>query len=351
MSDSKDKPRQGLTYSDSGVSIDKANQAKDRICKLAESTFNSSVVSGIGSFGGLFRPDLGGYSDPILVSSSDGVGTKLKLAFMTGKHNTVGRDLVSHCTDDILVMGAEPLFFLDYIATGVLDPSVVGDIVEGLAGGCKEAGCVLIGGETAEMPDFYQPGEYDLAGFIVGIADRRRILQPEMVCAGDVLIGLPSSGLHTNGYSLARRLFFEELQMGVDTWVDELGKSVGDELLTPHKNYLSAIKPLLSTGFLHGMAHITGGGIPGNLNRVLNKNLDAVVDCSAWEIPAVFEFMREQGRIENQEMFKAFNMGIGMILIVRKGAEDQVLSMLRSKDESPLILGEVVKGTGKVILS
>ena len=351
MSDNKDRPRRGLTYSDSGVSIEKANQAKARICKLAESTFNSSVISGIGSFGGLFRPDLGGYAEPVLVSSADGVGTKLKLAFMTGKHNTVGKDLVSHCTDDILVMGAEPLFFLDYIATGVLEPSVVGDIVEGLAEGCKEAGCVLIGGETAEMPDFYQPGEYDLAGFIVGIADRRRILQPEMVREGDVLIGIPSSGLHTNGYSLARRLFFEELRMGVDTWVGELGKSVGDELLTPHKNYLPSVKPLLSTGFLHGMAHITGGGIPGNLNRALTNELDAVVDCSAWEIPPVFKFMREQGRIETQEMFRTFNMGIGMILIVRNAAEEQVLTMLRSKGEEPVILGVVVKGTGKVILS
>jgi len=350
MSNSKDGKR-GLTYSDSGVSIEKANQAKERICKLAESTFNSSVVSGIGSFGGLFRPDLGGFADPILVSSADGVGTKLKLAFMTGKHNTVGVDIVSHCTDDILVMGAEPLFFLDYIATGVLDPSVIGDIVEGLAKGCREAGCVLLGGETAEMPDFYQPGEYDLAGFIVGIADRRRLLQPEMVGEGDVLIGLPSVGLHTNGYSLARKLFFDELGMDADTWVDELGKSVGDELLTPHKNYLPSVKPLLSTGFLHGMAHITGGGIPGNLNRALPGELDAVVDCSTWEIPAVFEYIKGHCRIESLEMFKAFNMGIGMILIVKNSAEEQVMAILKEKGENPVIMGEVVKGSGKVILS
>ncbi len=341
----------GLTYSDSGVSIEKADQAKARISKLAASTFNSSVISGIGSFGGLFRPDLSGYSDPVLVSSADGVGTKLKLAFMTGRHNTVGLDLVSHCTDDILVMGAEPLFFLDYIATGVLEPSVVGDIVEGLARGCREAGCVLIGGETAEMPDFYQPGEYDLAGFIVGIADRRRLLQPDMVREGDVLIGLPSTGLHTNGYSLARRLFFEELQMKADTWVEELGKSVGEELLTPHKNYLPSIKPLLSTGFLHGMAHITGGGIPGNLNRVLPGELDAVVDRSSWKVPPIFEFIREHGEIELTEMFRAFNMGIGMILIVSKSTEEQVQAMLRSKGESPVVLGKVVKGSGKVVLS
>jgi phosphoribosylformylglycinamidine cyclo-ligase len=351
MSDDKESPRRGLTYSDSGVSIEKADQAKARISKLAASTFNSSVISGIGSFGGLFRPDLGAYSDPVLVSSADGVGTKLKLAFMTGRHNTVGVDLVSHCTDDILVMGAEPLFFLDYIATGVLEPSVVGDIVEGLAKGCREAGCVLIGGETAEMPDFYQPGEYDLAGFIVGIAERRRIFQPEMVHEGDVLVGLPSTGLHTNGYSLARRLFFKELGMSADTWVEELGKTVGDELLTPHKNYLPAVKPLLSTGFLHGMAHITGGGIPGNLNRVLSDDLDAVVDCSSWEIPPVFRYIREKGSIETSEMFRAFNMGMGMILIVRNSAEQQVLAMLRSKGEKPVMLGSVVKGTGKVVLS
>ncbi len=351
MENSKDENRRGLTYSDSGVSIEKADQAKARIIKLAESTYNSSVVSGIGSFGGLFRPDLGGFSDPILVSSADGVGTKLKLAFMTGRHKTVGIDIVSHCTDDILVMGAEPLFFLDYIATGVLEPSVIGDIVEGLSVGCREAGCVLMGGETAEMPDFYQAGEYDLAGFIVGIADRRRILQPEMVREGDVLIGLPSTGLHTNGYSLARKLFFEKLGMDADTWVDELGKSVADELLTPHKNYLPSIRPLLSTGFLNGMAHITGGGIPGNLNRALPEDLDARVDSSAWETPAVFEFIREQGSIETREMFKAFNMGIGMILIVRNSAEEQVLSMLKDKGEEPVILGDVVKGSGKVVLS
>ena len=350
MANNQEGKRPGLTYSGSGVSIEKADQAKKRIGKLAASTFNESVVSGIGSFGGLFRPDLGGFSDPILVSSADGVGTKLKLAFMTGKHNTVGVDIVSHCTDDILVMGAEPLFFLDYIATGVLDPTVVGDIVEGLARGCREAGCVLLGGETAEMPDFYQPGEYDLAGFIVGIADRRRILQPEMVREGDVLIGLPSTGLHTNGYSLARKLFFEELELDVNTYVDELGKTVADELLTPHKNYLPAIKPLLSTGFLHGMAHITGGGIPGNLNRALPGHLDDQVDCSAWEVPAVFEFIREKGRIETPGMFRAFNMGIGMILIVRNSAEEQVLSMLKGKGESPVLLGKVIKGTGKVVL-
>jgi len=351
MTEKTHQPRRGLTYSDSGVSIEKADQAKARISELAASTFNASVVSGIGSFGGLFRPDLSGYSDPILVSSADGVGTKLKVAFMSGNHKTVGMDIVAHCTDDILVMGAEPLFFLDYIATGVLDPRVVGDIVEGLARGCREAGCVLIGGETAEMPDFYQPGEYDLAGFIVGIADRRRILQPEMVREGDVLIGLPSAGLHTNGYSLARRLFFEELRMDVDTWVEELGKSVGEELLTPHKNYLPVIRPLLSTGFLNGMAHITGGGIPGNLNRALPKTLDAVVDSSTWEVPSVFKFIQERGGIEKDEMFRAFNMGVGMVLIVRNSAEELVLAMLREKDEQPVILGGIVKGTGKVVLS
>jgi len=350
MREKSKRPGKGLTYSESGVSIEKADQAKVRIRSLAESTFNSSVVSGIGSFGGLFRPDLRGFSDPVLVSSADGVGTKLKLAFMTGKHDTVGIDLVSHCTDDILVMGAEPLFFLDYIATGVLDPSVVGDIVDGLAAGCREAGCVLIGGETAEMPDFYKPGEYDLAGFIVGIADRRRILEPEMVREGDVLIGLPSTGLHTNGYSLARRLFFDELEMGPDTWVDDLGKTVADELLTPHKNYLPAIKPLLSTGLLHGMAHITGGGIPGNLNRVLPETVDAVVESSSWEAPPVFRFIREQGGIEDGEMFRAFNMGIGMILIVKHASEEQVMTVLRSRGEDPVVIGNVVEGSGKVVL-
>lgn len=351
MSKQNKEPRKGLTYSESGVSIEKANQAKARIVKLAESTFNSSVVSGIGSFGGLFRPALEGYSDPILVSSADGVGTKLKLAFMTGNHKTVGIDIVAHCSDDILVMGAEPLFFLDYIATGILDPEVVGDIVEGLARGCREAGCVLIGGETAEMPDFYQPGEYDLAGFIVGIADRRRILQPELVKEGDLLVGLPSNGLHTNGYSLARRLFFEELKMEPATWVEEFGRNVGEELLVPHKNYLPSIRPLLPTGFLHGMAHITGGGIPGNLNRALPDNLDAVVKTSSWQVPPVFKYMQEKGNIDDREMFKTFNMGIGMILIVSSSAREQAMKMLEMRDEKPVLLGEVVSGEGKVVLS
>ncbi len=248
---------QGLTYRDAGVDIDKANEAKQRIKELARSTFNRNVLSEIGAFAGQYRLDLSSYSKPVLVSSADGVGTKLKIAFLTGIHDTVGIDIVSHCTNDILVQGALPMFFLDYIATGTLEPHVVAKIVEGLAEGCRKSECVLLGGETAEMPDFYRAGEYDLAGFIVGIADEEGLYNPSLVTEGDRLIGLPSSGLHTNGYSLVRKLVFEQERMEVETYVDELEKTIGEELLVPHRNYLRTVKSLILDSKLSGIAHIT----------------------------------------------------------------------------------------------
>ena len=348
MSSDHDSPTPQLTYADAGVDIDRADAAKDRIKKLARTTFSPAVLRDVGSFGGLFRPDLGSLNRPVLVSSADGVGTKLKLAFLTGIHNTVGVDLVAHCTNDILVQGAVPLFFLDYIASGWLDGSVIEQVVEGLARGCREAGCALLGGETAEMPDFYQPKEYDLAGFIVGIVDEFKILGADRVQPGDVLIGLPSSGLHTNGFSLARKVFLEVAALSLESHVAEFGRSVGAELLEPHRNYLPVLRELLAGDDLHAMAHITGGGIPGNLNRILPASLDARVNRGSWEIPPVFRFLRNQGRISDREMYRTFNMGVGMILIVDRNHLTRVESFLQRKQERYMLIGEVVAGSGKV---
>jgi len=340
---------QGLTYRDAGVDIDKANEAKQKIKELALSTFNRNVLSEIGSFAGQYRLELSGYSKPVLVSSADGVGTKLKIAFLTGIHNTVGIDIVSHCTDDILVQGALPMFFLDYIATGTLDPQVVAKIVEGLAEGCKQSECVLLGGETAEMPDFYSAGEYDLAGFIVGISDEEGLFNPSLVSKGDRLIGLPSSGLHTNGYSLVRKLVFEQERMKVETYVDELGKTIGEELLVPHRNYLKTVKNLVLDRKLSGIAHITGGGITENLDRVLPSGLDARVELGTWETLPIFRFIQERGRVSKEEMLRTFNMGIGLVLVVPEKNVAEVEENFRSRSEKFFHIGSVVEGTGKVI--
>lgn len=341
--------RAGLTYSQAGVDIDAANQAKRKIKELARSTFNASVLTEIGSFAGVFRPDFQGLDQPVLLASADGVGTKLKIAFMTGVHDTVGIDIVAHCTDDILVLGALPLFFLDYIATGRLEPQVVEQIVAGLAAGCRQSNCVLLGGETAEMPDFYQPGEYDLAGFIVGIADQNKLFKPERVSRGDILLGLASSGLHTNGYSLVRKLFFAEERLTVDTYVDAFGRTVGEELLEPHRNYLPLVKPLIEENLLSGIAHITGGGITENLNRVIPPSLDAVVQTGSWETKPVFRFIQERGNVEGREMLRTFNMGVGMILIVPRANADTVGASLRAAGERCFEIGEVRAGSGRVL--
>lgn len=341
----------GLTYSQAGVDIDKANLAKNRIKALARSTFNASVLTEIGAFAGVFRPDWKEFRKPVLLASADGVGTKLKIAFMTGIHNTVGVDLVAHCTNDILVLGAIPLFVLDYIATGKLEPGIVEQIVQGLADGCRQARCVLLGGETAQMPDFYQPGEYDLAGFIVGIADESEVLSPNRVRQGDLLVGLPASGLHTNGYSLARKLFFEIEGLTVESYVDDFGKTVGEELLTPHRCYLDAVQPLLKKGKVRALAHITGGGITENLDRALPPTLDARVQLGSWEVLPVFQFIQSRGRVSQSEMLRTFNMGVGLILIVAPDDEAAVTSELREAGHRPVLLGEVVPGTGKVVYS
>lgn len=345
-----DADSNGLTYSQAGVDIERAGAVKQRIKSLARSTFNSQVLTEIGSFGGVFRPDLGGLESPVLISSADGVGTKLKIAFMTGIHNTVGLDLVAHCTNDILVCGAKPLFFLDYLAAGELQPRVVEELVTGVAAGCREAGCALLGGETAEMPDFYDPGEYDLAGFIVGLAEESRMYDPSQVRVGDRLLGLPSSGLHTNGYSLARKLFFEQEQLSVDTHVDELGRTLGEELLEPHRGYLNWIRRPMQQGRLRAIAHITGGGIPGNLDRVLPSGVDAFVETDSWEAPPIFKLIESMGRVSQREMFRTFNMGVGMILVVAPSEVDVVLESLRSESLSVFEMGEIRQGEGKVVL-
>src|SRR5690242_6927405 len=273
-----------ISYSEAGVDIDAATRATDRIKELARRTFNERTLSEIGSFGGMFDGAFPHMAQPVLVASADGVGTKLKIAFATGVHNTVGRDLVNHCVNDILVQGARPLFFLDYVATGKLSPEVVASVVEGVANGCRENGCVLLGGETAEMPGFYAEGEYDIAGFIVGVVDRSRIIDGRSIVPGDVLIGLPSAGLHTNGYSLARRVFFEIAGWKVNTYVGELGKSAGDALLAPHRSYLNLLKPVIERKWAKGLAHITGGGITENLPRILPDGCGAEIDTRSWQV-------------------------------------------------------------------
>jgi phosphoribosylformylglycinamidine cyclo-ligase len=333
-----------MDYKTAGVDIDAGNETVRRIKALARSTFTSSVLSEIGSFGGLFRFDTTGWKQPILVSSADGVGTKLKVAFMTNRHRTIGIDLVNHCVNDILVQGARPLFFLDYLATGRLQPDVAEQIVEGLARACRDNGCALLGGETAEMPGFYREGEYDLAGFIVGAVDGDQLIDGRSIAINDVLVGLPSSGLHTNGYSLARRIVFEHLGLTAETEVAAIGGTIGDVLLTPHRSYLHAVYPLVAKGAIKGMAHITGGGITDNLPRILPKGTAARIDRGNWTVPAVFEWLQRTGDVPVDDMFRAFNMGIGLILVCTPALVDVVLEDLRSRHETPLIVGEVTGG-------
>ncbi len=340
----------GLSYAASGVNIDAGNQAKRRIRELVRSTFNPQVLSELGLFGGLFRLDAGAEREPVLVASADGVGTKLKIAFLTGVHHTVGYDLVAHCVNDILVQGARPLFFLDYIATGVMKPEVVTQVVDGLVRGCREFGCALIGGETAEMPDFYDAGEYDLAGFIVGVVERGRILDGAAVRPGDIVLGLPSVGLHTNGYSLARKIFFDHLGLWPETPVAELGGTVGEVLLRPHKGYLRSLWPCLERGLVRGLAHITGGGLLENIPRILPAGCGVEIRRGAWPVPPVFTFMAREGRVAEAEMYRVFNMGVGMAVIVAPDAAAEVEAMLRAAAEEVHRIGSVVAGAGEVIV-
>jgi phosphoribosylformylglycinamidine cyclo-ligase len=335
-----------MDYRQSGVDIDAANEAVRRIRRLARSTFTAGVLSDIGSFGGLFRFESGRFIDPILVSSADGVGTKLKVAFMAGRHDTVGRDLVNHCVNDILVQGAEPLFFLDYLGTGRLSPEVAEQVVSGVACACRENGCALVGGETAEMPGFYADGEYDLAGFIVGVVDRARLIDGSSIVPGDVLLALPSAGLHTNGYSLARRIVFDVCGFSADTVVPELGTTAGEALLAPHRSYLAAVRPLLDEGLVKGMAHITGGGLTENVPRVLPEGCGVEIDRAAWQTPAVFRFLQRRGGIVDAEMYRAFNMGIGLVIVCSADDTDRVLTLLGP--DTIRSLGRVVPGNRAV---
>lgn len=338
-----------MDYKSSGVDIDAGNETVRRIKKLAKGTFTPGVLSDIGSFGGLFKLDTAAFTEPVLVSSADGVGTKLKVAFMTNRHRTIGADLVNHCVNDILVQGATPLFFFDYLATGRLSPDVAEQIVEGLARACSDNGCALLGGETAEMPGFYADGEYDVAGFIVGAVDRVKIIDGKTIAAGDVLIGLPSTGLHTNGYSLARKIAFEELKLQVDTHVPDLGETVGEAFLRTHRSYLPVIRPLLPGGKIKGMAHITGGGITDNLPRVLPPGTAARVNRASWRVPTLFRWLGESGRVPEYDLRRSLNMGIGMILVVAAADVDAVRqALLDAGEANSVVIGDIITGEPEV---
>jgi phosphoribosylformylglycinamidine cyclo-ligase len=340
-----------FTYTDAGVSIDAANRATEKIKELARATFNARTLSEIGSFGGMFDAAFPGLKQPVLVASADGVGTKLKIAFATGTHNTVGRDLVNHCVNDILVQGARPLFFLDYIATGALKPEVVASIVEGMATACRENGCVLLGGETAEMPGFYTAGEYDVAGFIVGLVDRARVIDGGAIVAGDVLLALPSVGLHTNGYSLARKLFFEVAGYDVETHLPELGESIGAALLKPHASYLRVLDGLLDQGLIKGLAHITGGGLLENIPRILPEGTSVAIERGSWPILPIFKLMQEIGSVEDAEMYRTFNMGVGMVIIAAPADAPAILAHVRARDEQCYQIGRVGEGHREVLIT
>jgi phosphoribosylformylglycinamidine cyclo-ligase len=336
-----------MDYRSAGVDIEAAEDAKERYRRLVESTRTAGAVGAFGSFGGLFRAPTG--DRPLLVASADGVGTKIKVAIESGRHDTIGHCLVNHCVNDILAQGALPLFFLDYVAFGVLDPAVAEAVVTGVAAGCRENGCALIGGETAEMPGLYTPPDYDLAGFIVGTVEEKAALGPERVRAGDHIVALASSGLHTNGYSLARRIVQDRMRLGVDDeFPGESGTTVADVLLRVHRSYLPSLKPLLPE--IHALAHITGGGIPGNLNRALPPSLDAVVHTSSWTVPNVFGQLGSAGGVPTVELFRAFNMGVGMMVICDVLNADHIIAAAEEGGVHAWHAGEVVRGTGVVRL-
>jgi phosphoribosylformylglycinamidine cyclo-ligase len=331
---------ESMRYQDAGVNIDEADRAVSSIRKLARDTFTRGVLTDIGSFGACYS--LAGWKNPVLISSADGVGTKIKIAFATGRHDTVGEDLVNHCVNDIAVQGARPLFFLDYFATGKLEAGVAAQVVAGLARGCRANGCALIGGETAEMPGLYAPGEYDLAGFIVGAAERHALLTGARIEAGDVLLGLPSSGLHTNGYSLARKLLFEVARYAPGTVLPELGTPLADALLAVHRSYLKPIRALADAGLLRGAAHITGGGITDNTPRMLPEGLAAEIDTAAWKIPPIFPLLRQLGNLPEDDFRRTFNLGVGMILAVPQKRATRAEAVLRKSGDPFFAVGRVV---------
>lgn len=331
------------TYKDAGVDIDAGNTFVKMIKPLVKATSRPEVLADIGGFGGLFSLNTGKYKNPVLVSGTDGVGTKLKLAFMADRHDTVGIDLVAMCVNDIIVQGAEPLFFLDYLATGKLDPEKGAAIVKGIAEGCMQAGCALIGGETAEMPGFYADGEYDMAGFTVGVVERDNLIDGSSITVGNRLIGLASSGLHSNGYSLARKVIFDRMGLGIDDQIPGFGKSVADELLTPTRIYVKSILNLLRDFQINGIAHITGGGLLENVPRVLPHGCKAVIGKTSWQVPAIFRLLQEGGNIDDEELFRTFNCGIGMVLAVPEKDADEIMIRLSGLNEQAVIIGEVAK--------
>jgi phosphoribosylformylglycinamidine cyclo-ligase len=330
-----------MRYSDAGVNISAADAVKRRIAAMAGKTFRRGVLAPVGGFGGLFQLDRKRWRDPVLVASADGVGTKLKIAFATGVHSTVGADILNHCVNDILTQGAEPLFFLDYLAMGKMDASVVEQVIEGMSRAARKAGCALIGGETAEMPGFYPEGEYDLAGFIVGAVERRKQLDVRRVRPGDLLLALPSSGLHTNGYSLARKLVFGSAKLDPNTYVAEVGNKIGAELLKPHRPYWPLLKNTLERGWVSSMAHITGGGITGNLPRALPANVQAVVELDQWPVLPIFRYLARLGKIDRDELLQTFNLGVGMILIVPPKHISRVEAELRRRREKFYLIGRI----------
>ncbi len=338
------EPKKGLTYAEAGVDIEAANRAVELMRQSVRRTLRPEVLTDIGGFGGLFALDTKKYREPVLVSGTDGVGTKLRVAFMVDRHDTVGIDLVAMCVNDILVQGAEPLFFLDYLAVGKVDPERVSAVVEGIAEGCRLAGCALIGGETAEMPGFYAAEEYDMAGFAVGVVERSRIVDGAAIHEGDVLLGLVSSGLHSNGFSLARKVLLEIGELDVDSYLHELGRTIGEELLVPTRIYVRSVLPLLGEFTVRGMAHITGGGITENLPRILPAGLKAVVDRDSWPVPPIFDLIREIGNVAADEMYRTFNMGIGFVLVVPSDEADAVTDHLRAQGERVFRIGQIADG-------
>ncbi|WP_353065206.1 phosphoribosylformylglycinamidine cyclo-ligase [Tunturibacter psychrotolerans] len=344
----KSTVKKSISYADAGVDITSGDRSKQRIKMLARKTFNKQVLSEIGGFGGLFALDLEKFPNPVLVSSADGVGTKLKVAFDLGIHHTVGQDLVNHCVNDIAVQGATPLFFLDYLATGKLEDMVIERVVQGISEACKANGCALIGGETAQMPGFYADGEYDLAGTIIGAVSRDKIITGEQIQIGDVLVGLPSNGLHTNGYSLARKLLFEVAKYGPEQYINELKDKTGAALMRTHRSYLSVIKKLTGADVVSGMAHITGGGITENLPRILPKGMGALVDRASWTVPPLFEHLQQLGNVEEDEMLRTFNMGIGLIAVIPAEKIKKAKAILNRANERHCLIGRIVRGERKV---
>jgi phosphoribosylformylglycinamidine cyclo-ligase len=338
-----------LTYKEAGVDTKEGERAVSLMKPHVKKTFNENVLTGLGGFGSLFRLDVKGMEEPVLVSGTDGVGTKLKLAFLMDKHDTVGQDCVAMCVNDVLCQGAKPLFFLDYIATGKVKAEKIADIVKGIADGCVQAGCALVGGETAEMPDFYAEGEYDMAGFAVGVVDKQKMIDGSKIREGNVVIGIPSSGIHSNGYSLVRRLFFDKLKMSVEDQIEELGMTLGEALIAPTKIYAKACNAVFDKGEVNGIVHITGGGFYENIPRIIPEGLGVHIRLGSWQIPPIFRYIQEKGNIEQKEMFSTYNMGIGMMIIADSSQKDAILDALETIGEKPAVIGEIVKRQGITI--